>query len=56
MVMGVGGKTKTQGVVAQTLEVEPVRGLEVAADHSASAAFQVSGAVLFLMRSWPSLN
>jgi hypothetical protein len=43
-------------VVVQTLEVEPIRGLEVSADHAASTAFQISGAVLFLMRSWPRLN
>ncbi len=43
-------------VVAQTLEVEPIRGLEVIGDHAVSAAFQISGAVLLLARSWPSLN
>jgi hypothetical protein len=43
-------------VVVQTLEVEPIRGLEVALDHAASTAFQISGAVLYLMRSLSSLN
>ena len=45
-----------RGVVVQTLEVEPIRGLEVALDHAASTAFQISGAVLYLMRSLSSLN
>jgi NAD(P)-dependent dehydrogenase (short-subunit alcohol dehydrogenase family) len=44
------------GVVVQTLEVEPIRGLEVALDHAASTAFQISGAVLCLTRSLSSLN
>jgi hypothetical protein len=44
------------GVVVQTLEVEPIRDLEVTTYHAASTAFQISGAVLFLTRSWPSLN
>jgi hypothetical protein len=43
-------------VVVQTLEVEPIRGLEVAPDHAASTAFQISGAVLCLTRSLSSLN
>jgi hypothetical protein len=43
-------------VVVQTLEVEPIRGLEVALDHAASTAFQISGAVLCLTRSLSSLN
>jgi hypothetical protein len=43
-------------VVVQTLEVEPIRGLEVALDHAASTAFQISGAVLYLTRSLSSLN
>jgi len=43
-------------VVVQTLEVEPIRDLEVTTYHAASTAFQISGAVLFLTRSWPSLN
>ena len=43
-------------VVVQTLEVEPIRGLEVALDHAASTAFQISGAVLGLTRSLSSLN
>ena len=43
-------------VVVQTLEVEPIRGLEVALDHAASTAFQISGAVLCLTRSLLSLN
>jgi DNA-binding MurR/RpiR family transcriptional regulator len=43
-------------VVVQTLEVEPIGGLEVALDHAASTAFQISGAVLYLMRSLSSLN
>src|ERR1700722_20101217 len=42
--------------VVQTLEVEPIRGLEVALDHAASTAFQISGAVLCLTRSLSSLN
>ena len=37
-------------VVVQTLEVEPIRGLEVALDHAASTAFQISGAVLYLTK------
>jgi hypothetical protein len=45
-----------QLVVVQTLEVEPIRDLEVTADHAASTAFQISDAVLLLMRSRPSLN
>ena len=45
-----------QVVVVQTLEVEPIRGLEVALDHAASTAFQISGAVLSLTRSLSSLN
>ena len=44
------------GVVVQTLEVEPIRGLEVALDHAASTAFQISGAVLCLTRNLSSLN
>ena len=43
-------------VAVQTLEVEPIRGLEVALDHAASTAFQISGAVLCLTRSLSSLN
>src|SRR5580704_264120 len=43
-------------VVVQTLEVEPIRGLEVALDHAASTAFQISGAVLCLTRNLSSLN
>jgi hypothetical protein len=43
-------------VVVQTLEVEPIRGLEVTLDHAASTAFQISGAVLCLTRSLSSLN
>jgi hypothetical protein len=43
-------------VVVQTLEVEPIRGLEVALYHAASTAFQISGAVLYLTRSLSSLN
>jgi hypothetical protein len=43
-------------VVVQTLEVEPSRRQELAADQAARAAFQISGAVLFLTRSLPSLN
>ena len=43
-------------VVVQTLEVEAIRGLEVALDHAASTAFQISGAVLCLTRSLSSLN
>jgi hypothetical protein len=43
-------------VAVQTLEVEPIRGLEVALDHAASTAFQISGAVLYLTRSLSSLN
>jgi class 3 adenylate cyclase len=46
----------TRRVVVQTLEVEPIRGLEVALDHAASTAFQISGAVLYLTRSLSSLN
>jgi catalase len=46
------GKT----VVVQTLEVEPIRGPEVALDHAACTAFQISGAVLYLTRSLSSLN
>ena len=46
----------TTVVVVQTLEVEPIRGLEVALDHAASTAFQISGAVLYLTRSLSSLN
>lgn len=46
----------TPPVVVQTLEVEPIRGLEVALDHAASTAFQISGAVLCLTRSLSSLN
>ena len=46
----------TAEVVVQTLEVEPIRGLEVALDHAASTAFQISGAVLCLTRSLSSLN
>jgi hypothetical protein len=45
-----------QRVVVQTLEVGPTRGLEVALDHAASTAFQISGAVLCLTRSLSSLN
>jgi hypothetical protein len=43
-------------VVVQTLEDEPIRGLEAALDHAASTAFQISGAVLCLTRSLSSLN
>ena len=43
-------------VVVQTLEVEPIRGVEVALDHAASTAFQISGTVLCLTRSLSSLN
>ena len=43
-------------VVVQTLEVESTRGLEVALDHAATTAFQISGAVLWLTRSLSSLN
>jgi NAD(P)-dependent dehydrogenase (short-subunit alcohol dehydrogenase family) len=43
-------------VVVQTLEVEPSRRQELAADQAARTAFQISGAVLFLTRSLPSLN
>jgi hypothetical protein len=43
-------------VVVQTLDVGPIRGLEVALDHAASTAFQISGAVLCLARSLSSLN
>jgi hypothetical protein len=43
-------------VLVQTLEVEAIRGLEVALDHAASTAFQISGAVLYLTRSLSSLN
>ena len=42
--------------LVQTLEVEPSGGLELDADHAESTAFQISGAVLFLMPSVPSLN
>src|ERR1700722_19778829 len=49
-------RTATTRVVVQTLEVEPIRGLEVALDHAASTAFQISGAVLYLTRSLSSLN
>ena len=48
--------TVASRVVVQTLEVEPIRGLEVALDHAASTAFQISGAVLCLTRSLSSLN
>ena len=51
-----GPKTMIVKVVVQTLEVEPIRGLEVALDHAASTAFQISGAVLCLTRSLSSLN
>ena len=47
---------QVKAVVVQTLEVEPIRGLEVALDHAASTAFQISGAVLYLTRSLSSLN
>src|ERR1700722_5179332 len=43
-------------VVVQTLEVEPIRGLEVALDHAASTAFQISGAVVESAGSLLSLN
>ena len=46
----------TWGVVVQTLEVEPSRRQELAADQAARTAFQIAGAVLFLTRSLPSLN
>ena len=49
-------KVVVRKVVVQTLEVEPIRGLEVALDHAASTAFQISGAVLSLTRSLSSLN
>jgi pyridinium-3,5-biscarboxylic acid mononucleotide sulfurtransferase len=49
-------EAKIEKVVVQTLEVEPIRDLEVTTYHAASTAFQISGAVLFLTRSWPSLN
>ena len=42
--------------LVQTVEVEPSRGSGLAADHAASTAFQISGAVLFLILSVPSLN
>ena len=53
---GVRFYTRLKTVVVQTLEVEPIRGLEVALDHAASTAFQISGAVLCLTRSLSSLN
>ena len=53
---GVRFYTRLKTVVVQTLEVEPIRGLEVALDHAASTAFQISGTVLCLTRSLSSLN
>jgi hypothetical protein len=39
------------GAVAQTLEIEPIRIQGLVVDHAASTAFQISGSLLYLMRT-----
>jgi hypothetical protein len=52
----VGNLWVAEAVVVQTFGINVTKGRELDPAHAARTAFQISGAVLALMRSFPSLN
>jgi hypothetical protein len=50
------GITVLAVVVVQTFEINVTKRRELDSAHAARTAFQIAGALLSLMRSFPSLN